>query len=1768
MEAANANLNLEEVTQNVAEKHNLKLVEVIQQAAETPMPSSSGTSYNAVSKPNLTPAKVSDSVANRLAIMKRRQEAERKRMELELQLKFVKEEEDLLSEELGVIAISGASTVTPSRPDGESMRGSQQDERGPAPRLESVHRNVPTELPEFSGDPAEWPVFIAHYDYTTEKCGFSNWENMIRLQKALKGPALEVVRSRLVLPEVVPQVIATLRSRYGRPEHLISALIGKMRRMPAPCREKPDTVVAFGEAVRSMVDHMQAAGLRAHLTNPLLLQEIVERLPTSEQYSWARHIRGVTEPDLIVFGEFMTEWMDDAETLTRLDSPSLKAVDRKKPNTKGYVHAHVENQGATTSGTRAIQVGQSCFVCNKRGHLVSKCFAFGAMAVKDRWRKARALSLCFSCLERHNWRTCQNRAVCSIGGCTRRHHALLHGAEESREIGSEQNNIESREGGIDGGVIAESNHHQYVSSSSKALFRIVPVTVYGPAATVTTFAFLDEGSSMTLVDDDLAEQLGVEGKVEPLCIRWTGNTTRVEAGSRRVNLKVGPVGSTKRFAIHSVRTVPGLNLPRQSFVQDEGRWQHLERLPIRQYRDAEPKLLIGLDNLRLAVPLRTKEGGVGDPIAVKTRLGWCIYGKPANLECERLLHICECNDQGNIHETIREYFDMQLIGAAHGVEQDPDERRAKQILDTTTARIGKRFESGLLWRKDDIELPPSIDMARRRFNCLERRMERDGHLKEQVHRQIRDLLSKQYVHKATLRELEEADQRRVWYLPIGVVTNPNKPGKVRLIWDAAAKAHGTSLNDMLLKGPDELSSLLGVLFRFRLYAVAACADVKEMFLQIMIRKEDKHAQRFLWRYEPTDELKTYIVDVVMFGSACSPATAQYVKNRNAREHMEQFPRAVEGIIESTYVDDFLDSFETEEEACQVSHDVREIFRNGGFELRNWTSNSMELMRCLGEANGDIKCLSSMGDEAERVLGMRWNPASDELGFCTRACTTVSDLLIAERIPTKREVLRCVMSLYDPLGLLAMFVIHGKILIQDLWRTGTQWDEEINDMQLRHWRRWIDLLPAIADLRIPRSYFAAASKKMYENGEWHLFVDASQHAYACVLYLRIFDDAGEPQCTLIGGKAKVAPLKPLTIPKLELQACVLGARFLRYTQEHHPINVRRRVLWSDSTVALSWIRSDPRNYKPFVAHRVVEILESTSVDEWRWVPTDHNPADEATKWKGKPNFDFGGNWFQGPEFLLHGEDDWPSQRHNSDNPSEEIRQVNLHVEDSNTGLLPIRYERFSRLERLQRMIGWIVRYVGNLRRKYRGEPILGGALRQEELYEADKILWRQTQLEYYPEEVRILSLDDNDGKPGGRTVSKQSHIYHLLPFVDDEGVLRMRGRIGAAADVPYSAKYPVILPRGSRLAELIVERYHRLYRHANNETVTNELRQQFQIPKLRALVTKTVKNCVFCKIRRSLPQVPPMAPLPKERLTPFVRPFSYVGLDYFGPVLVKRGRSNEKRWIALFTCLTVRAIHLEVVHSLSTESCVLAVRRFVARRGAPVEIFSDNGTNFLGASRQLRREIEERNETLAAIFTNAHTRWTFNPPGAPHMGGVWERMVRSVKAAISTVMEAKHAPDDETFETVILDAEAMINSRPLTYVPLDPENQEAITPNHFLLGSSSGVKQQPVLPTNYRDSLKGNWKLAQHMLDGIWRRWIKEYLPVISRQSKWFENVREIRKGDLVLVVDGTIRNQWKKGIVERIMAGPDGHIRQAWVRTNTGAVRRPVAKLALLDIAT
>ncbi|XP_055621687.1 uncharacterized protein LOC129765406 isoform X2 [Toxorhynchites rutilus septentrionalis] len=468
-------------------------------------------------------------------------------------------------------------------------------------------------------------------------------------------------------------------------------------------------------------------------------------------------------------------------------------------------------------------------------------------------------------------------------------------------------------------------------------------------------------------------------------------------------------------------------------------------------------------------------------------------------------------------------------------------------------------------------------------------------------------------------------------------------------------------------------------------------------------------------------------------------------------------------------------------------------------------------------------------------------------------------------------------------------------------------------------------------------------------------------------------------------------------------------------------------------------------------------------------------------------------------------------------------------------------RFSKWERLLRSTAYVWRFIANRKR----EQKKCGILSSEELQKAEITLLRMAQWQVFPDEIALLE----DGHQ------------------NEAGVLRMDGRIGAAIHAPEEMKFPVILPRNHRITLLLVNEFHRRFRHANAETVVNELRQRFYIPQIRSVVRKETKNCQWCKIRNATPRMPRMAPLPSARLASCVRPFTYTGLDFFGPLMVKVGRSSVKRWIALFTCLTVRAVHVEVAHSLSTDSCVKCVRRFLCRRGFPAEIYSDNGTNFQGAERILKEQLRAVHEGLAATFTSTTTKWIFIPPAAPHMGGAWERMVRSVKTAMITAYNNDRKLDEESLQTFVIEAESIVNSRPLTYLPLDSGESEALTPNHLLLGSSTGVRQPSILPTDSAAAIRNTWNQIQHQLDIFWRRWIREYLPTLTKRTKWFGDTRPLAVGDLVLVVDEAKRNSWERGRVLEIVTASDGRVRQATIQTLRGLLRRPVSKLAVLDVA-
>ncbi|XP_055527205.1 uncharacterized protein LOC129719820 [Wyeomyia smithii] len=461
----------------------------------------------------------------------------------------------------------------------------------------------------------------------------------------------------------------------------------------------------------------------------------------------------------------------------------------------------------------------------------------------------------------------------------------------------------------------------------------------------------------------------------------------------------------------------------------------------------------------------------------------------------------------------------------------------------------------------------------------------------------------------------------------------------------------------------------------------------------------------------------------------------------------------------------------------------------------------------------------------------------------------------------------------------------------------------------------------------------------------------------------------------------------------------------------------------------------------------------------------------------------------------------------------------------------------------------------------------GALTQEELKLAENTIYRFVQRQTYADEIQLIRSSISTKSPWKHTLPKKSSLYKLSPTLDEHGVLRMRGRIEACEWVDEATKNPIILPRQHYVTDLVIADYHVAYRHQNHHTAMNQIRMKYNIPRLRSEFNRVRRNCQHCKIRRARPDPPAMGNLPRSRLTAFQRPFSYTGIDYFGPMSVLVNRHVEKRWGVLFTCMTTRSVHLEIAHSLTTDSCILALRNFVARRGLPLQIVSDRGTNFIGASRELRealRQVDE--EKLKTEFVGPDTEWTFNPPSAPHFGGCWERLVQSVKKVLNE-FDPPRLPSDEILRSMLMEIEMILNSRPLTDIPLDNDNEPPLTPNHFLLGSSNGSKP-PIAFDDRSIVLKHSWRMAQLYADTFWKKWVDEYLPTLTRRTRWFQPVKPIAEGDLVLIADSNLpRNCWPRGRVVEAVKAKDGQVRRVTVQTTRGLLERPATKIAVLDVS-
>lgn len=709
--------------------------------------------------------------------------------------------------------------------------------------------------------------------------------------------------------------------------------------------------------------------------------------------------------------------------------------------------------------------------------------------------------------------------------------------------------------------------------------------------------------------------------------------------------------------------------------------------------------------------------------------------------------------------------------------------------------------------------------------------------------------------------------------------------------------------------------------------------------------------------------------------------------------------------------------------------------------------------------------------------------------------------------------------------------------------------------------FIEVLKQAAGIRIPRRY----SLQNPDDCKVSLivFVDASEKAFAAVAYFR-FVHNNEVEIALVMAKAKVAPVKQLSIPRLELQAAVLGVRLAKTIKESHTIRIDESLFLSDSKTVLSWIASSNYKLPSFVAPRIGEILDSTTPREWFHVGSNDNVADDGTKRFDISSINQSARWFKGPHFLKRPFQDWPVspctesiQQENKINISGMICR-HTHRKKLCEGVFERLSARFqARWSSSVRVIAFVLRYKNILQRRSTDREKY---ITPVEFRNTEEWMFRKIQAESFPSDIATLR---SCGK-----VSSSSKLLSLSPFLDEDGTLRLSSR-AQKANTSYSARNPAILPNKHPLVDLFIEYHHQKNNHIGSDTVISDIRESAWIISIRGAVERVRRKCFVCKRLKARPIMPIMGQLPEARLAFDRRPFTHVGVDCFGPMLVKFGRGTVKRYGMVFTCLTFRAVQIELLNDLSLDQCTMAVRRFLINRVVTKYFYSDNGLNFVGAKNLLDKDVKEMELALCEYSSRYEgILWRFIPAYSPWMGGAWERLIQSIKRSIEFVLKGL-VPREDVLRNALMEAQGQINRRPLTHIPVDPEDPRPLTPNSMLFGEDDRDVTAPGVFSEEDSCSKLYSRRAQHLMDEITKRWYKEYLPNITRRTKWFSQTKQIQVDDIVIIIEpNEIRSAWQMGRVVKVYPGPDGVIRMADVILPSGAIKtkRSVGRLAVLDL--
>ncbi|XP_022160657.1 uncharacterized protein LOC111026816 [Myzus persicae] len=744
------------------------------------------------------------------------------------------------------------------------------------------------------------------------------------------------------------------------------------------------------------------------------------------------------------------------------------------------------------------------------------------------------------------------------------------------------------------------------------------------------------------------------------------------------------------------------------------------------------------------------------------------------------------------------------------------------------------------------------------------------------------------------------------------------------------------------------------------------------------------------------------------------------------------------------------------------------------------------------------------------------------------------------------------------------LLWAKSFMQQLWQQSVDWDTPLPSNLSIIWHQFLAELPSLSRIALIRHI----DTRDYRDVQLIGFADASQLGYAATVYIRVVSSSERVQVHFLTGKTKVAPLKnsdtdmTLTIPRLELCATLLLAQLLHclHMKLSPTVSISKIQAWTDSSVVLLWLTTDQKSFKIFVTNRVAKIHLLVPNCVWSHVSTIENPADPSSRGLLPEALISCALHWNGPSFLRLPEHQWPKSKfsvipvHHLPDVKPAVAAVNLVQKGPQADCF---LRRFSSFNQLQRVLVYVLRYIYRVIMK---RSTIVGVITFAERQRAVLVAIRITQRVHFPVLFKQLANPERLVTP--------STLAQLAPFIDVLGIIRVGGRLQSSW-LTEEAKHPSLLPKSSHLTALIINHYHLTFLHAGPKLVISMLRQRFWIMSGRDSVRRMIFSCLPCTRHKAQNPIPSMGRLLESRVQPH-RVFSKVGLDFGGPFLVKeRKRRNirtTKVYISVFICMAVKAIHVEVVSDLTTEAFLAALDRFVSRRGLPTDLYSYCGTNYVGAARQLQTLLAD-NEVQNRLSSRIECNWHFNPPAAPHFGGLWEAAIKSIKFHLKLVIGTQILTYEE-FQTVVTRVEGVLNSRPLTPASTDPHDLDALTPGHFLIGqplSSIPEKDVTSVPLNRLT----RWQLLRQLHQSFWKRWQREYLTTLQARQKWTKVSDNLAVGDVVII---DAPNQppyvWRMGRVIAVHPGPDQIVRVVTLKTQDGEMQRPVVKLVKLPVDT